>query len=625
MPSNKCFPHCLILIALSMSLTACDSAPTAAPPPPNPVPTITAILPNSTPDGGAAFTLTVNGSGFVKNSVVRWNASDRLTAFQNSTQLTAQISASDIAAVGAASVTVFSTAPGGGTSSALTFTITPTVLPEARVVERVSVASDGTQSDKTDIEVSSVSADGRFVAFQSIATNLVANDTNGWGDVFVRDTCLGAPVGCAASTIRVSVANDGSQANPGSLLFSFRPSISADGRFVAFEWESNLGANDNNFGMDVFVRDTCQGARIACTPTTYLASLANDGSQGDDWSFDPSLSSDGRFIAFGSYATNLVPGDTNNQTDVFRRDTCLGASTGCTPSTVRVSVASDGTQALNDFSLNPVVNADGRFVAFESAAGNLVANDTNAAIDIFVRDTCQGVPVGCTPSTTRVSVASDGSQANNHSFFPALSADGRFVAFQSDANNLVAGDTNAASDIFVRDTCQGVPAGCTPSTTRVSVASDGNQANSQSFSASLSADGRLVAFSSDASNLVVNDTNGSRDVFVRDTCQGAPNGCTPNTVRVSMASDGSQGNGGSFLPFISADGRFVTLESEASNLVPGDTNGMRDVFLAVTGFVGTAVNTSVPDRMLRAAPSATRRDLNDEGRLIRNRAPQRFF
>ncbi len=308
-----------------------------------------------------------------------------------------------------------------------------------------------------------------------------------------------------------------------------------------------------------------------------LTSLSN----GD--SAVPSISADGRFVSFGSLASNLVAGDTNAFGDVFVRDTCLGAA-GCTPSTVRVSVASDGTQG-DDTSDSFSISADGRFVAFESDASNLVAGDTNLATDIFIRDTCRGA-TGCTPSTVRVSVASDGTQANGNSFGnangAAVSADGRFVAFQSDASNLVADDTNAASDIFVRDTCLGAT-GCTPSTVRVSVASDGTQTGGGGSRFSISPDGRFVAFESGASDLVVGDTNAASDIFVRDTCLGAT-GCTPSTVRVSVGATFGfpQANGSSSRAAISSDGRFVAFSSGASNLVVGDTNGVGDVFLAGT-------------------------------------------
>jgi len=159
----------------------------------------------------------------------------------------------------------------------------------------------------------------------------------------------------------------------------------------------------------------------------------------------------------------------------------------------------------------------------------------------------------------------------------------------------VAGDTNGAGDVFVRDTCVGVPAGCTPSTTRVSVASDGTQGNAGVFfDLSISADGRFVAFDSDASNLVAGDTNGAVDVFVRDTCLGAPAGCTPSTIRVSVASDGTQANNSSITGALSADGRFVAIDSNASNLVADDTNGFIDVFLARTGFAAAPATTGAP-------------------------------
>ena len=232
------------------------------------------------------------------------------------------------------------------------------------------------------------------------------------------------------------------------------------------------------------------------------------------------------------------------------------ASAGAPGVTTRASVASDGTQG-NDDSWSSALSADGRYVAFQSAAGNLVAGDTNGTWDIFVRDRTTG-------ATTRVSVASDGTQGNSASSAPVLSADGRTVAFYSSASNLVVGDTGWA-DVFVRDLTTGV-------TRRVSVASDGSQANSDSVIPALSADGRYVAFVSLASNLVAGDTNGQSDVFVRDLAMG-------QTVRVSFASDGAQANGWSRSPTISADGRYVAFTSTASNLVPGDTNTVEDVFV----------------------------------------------
>jgi len=214
----------------------------------------------------------------------------------------------------------------------------------------------------------------------------------------------------------------------------------------------------------------------------------------------------------------------------------------------RVSVASDGTQA-NFFSQEPSISADGRFVAYLSAATNLVPGDTNSPFvaDVFVFDRQ-------TSTTELVSVASDGTQANGTQLNPSISADGLFVTYVSEASNLVPGDTNRVPDVFVFDRQ-------TKTTERVSVASDGTQANSAHRSPSISADGRFVTYSSLASNLVPGDTNGTLDIFLFDRQTGA-------TERVSVASDGTEGNSSSNQPSISADGRFVSYQDAASNLVP---------------------------------------------------------
>jgi Tol biopolymer transport system component len=342
--------------------------------------------------------------------------------------------------------------------------------------ERVSVDSVGAQGYSPSFEPS-ISADGRYVAFNSLASNLVAGDTNGTFDIFVRDRLTG-------QTERVSVDSVGAQGDSDS----FAPSISADGRYVAFNSSaSNLVAGDSNGTHDIFVRDRLTGQ-------TERVSLDSAGAQGDSLSFEPSISADGRYVAFYSSASNLVAGDSNGTYDVFVRDRVTGQ-------TERVSLDSAGAQGNSD-SYAPSISADGRHVAFSSLASNLVAGDTNGALDIFVRDRVTG-------QTERVSMDSAGVQGNSHSAVPSISADGRYVAFRSYASNLVAGDTNGALDIFVRDRVTG-------QTERVSVDQAGVQGNSQSLDASISADGRYVAFRSLASNLVAGDTNDAWDIFVRD-------------------------------------------------------------------------------------------------------------
>ncbi len=293
---------------------------------------------------------------------------------------------------------------------------------------------------------------------------------------------------------------------------------------------------------------------------TTRVSVASSGAQADGPSFNaPAFSGDGRFVAFASTASNLVPGDTNSCPfalagpscpDIFVRDRIAGT-------TKRVSVSSDGGQA-NGPSLRSAISADGRLVAFDSLASNLVPGDTNGQSDVFVHDRTTG-------ATERVSVSSAGGQAGGFSFNPSLSADGRFVAFNSDAPDLVPGDTNGAFDIFVRDRLMGT-------TERVSVSSSGVQGDDDSALPNISGDGRFVVFSSRATTLVAEPTNGVTQVYVHDRLTG-------ETALVSVNDAGQAANGFSFNAGVSADGRFIAFVSDGDNLVPGDTNGVRDVFV----------------------------------------------
>jgi len=227
------------------------------------------------------------------------------------------------------------------------------------------------------------------------------------------------------------------------------------------------------------------------------------------------------------------------------------------PATTRVSLDSSGVQGNGDSSV-AAISGDKRFVVFESLASNLVSGDTNGKWDIFVHNLNTG-------TTERVSLNSSEAETDGHSYDPSISADGCYVAFVSDATNLVAGDTNGWEDIFVRDQQSG-------ETRRVSVNSGGVQGNYSSYHPSISADGRYVAFYSFADNLVEGDTNGTWDIFVHDRTTGV-------TKRVSVDSGGVEANGSSYFPAISADGRFVAFESAATNLVAGDTNSYRDIFV----------------------------------------------
>jgi Tol biopolymer transport system component len=398
---------------------------------------------------------------------------------------------------------------------------------------RVSVSSAGVQGNRTS-EGPAVSDTGRYVAFASLARNLVAGDTNLVEDIFVRDRAAGL-------TRRVSVGPGGRQANGASII----PSISGNGRYVAFMSDAaNLVAGDTNNASDVFVRDLVAGS-------TRRVSVGPAGHQANGASGFSAISRDGLHVVFHSDASNLVAGDTNGALDIFVRDLSAAA-------TERVSVSSAGIQG-DAPSLFPTLSRNGRLVAFISEATNLVTGDDNGFRDVFVRDRQTGV-------TQRASVGPGGVQADGLSTnLPSISANGRFVGFDSSASNLVVGDTNGLQDIFVRDLKLAT-------TSRVSLGAGGVEANGISISPRLSSDGRFVSFESDATNLVGADTNGVVDVFVRDRSAGT-------TRRVSVGPGGVQGNGNSLGSAISNDGQHVGFISSATNLVAGDTNGEMDVFV----------------------------------------------
>lgn len=288
---------------------------------------------------------------------------------------------------------------------------------------RVSVSSAGAQGNGVST-TAAISGDGRYVAFASAATNLVAGDTNGVNDIFVHDRETG-------TTARLSINSSGDGGNGGSRF----PSLSYDGRYVAFEsGATNLVANDTNGVRDIFVRDRRTG-------TTTRVSVDSRGRAANGHSEYPSLSANGRFVAFTSAASNLVAGDTNGDLDVFTHDTQANT-------TSRVSVSSRGVQG-NGVSYDAAISANGRFIVFGSAASNLIAGDTNGNEDIFIHDRRTG-------TTARVSVGRRGRAANGPSFYPAVSSSGRFVAFSSVASNLVAGDTNGAVDAFLHDRSTGI-------------------------------------------------------------------------------------------------------------------------------------------------------------------------
>jgi hypothetical protein len=315
------------------------------------------------------------------------------------------------------------------------------------------------------------------VAFSSTASNLVRGDTNEFRDMFVRDTRTGV-------TERVSVSSTGAQADGDN----YDSSISGDGRFVVFSTTAtNLAAAAGSGVSHVMIHDRR-------THTTELVSVSYRGSTTRGGGYWGSVSMTGRYVAFASWESTIVPDDTNNTLDVFVRDLVTGITT-------RASMAENGAQSV-EFAGSPTVSADGRYVAFASADSTLVAGDTNGAHDVFVRDLWAG-------TTRRVSQTRAGEQADNVSDGPQLTPDGRHILFTSAASNLVPGDINESWDIFVQDLR-------TRRSVLVSRASSGAPGDGDSWNGRISADASHVVYGSAATNLVRGDTNEHMDIFVTD-------------------------------------------------------------------------------------------------------------
>jgi hypothetical protein len=405
------------------------------------------------------------------------------------------------------------------------------------VSEATTGVSGNDHSDTFSAGGRAISADGRYVVYDSRASDLVAGDTNGVTDIFLYDSLND-------TTTLISKDTSGG----GAAYSSSNPSISADGRYVVYHSNANdLVTGDANGTLsDIFLYDTVND-------TTTLISRDTSGGGADSYSYNATISGDGRYVVYYSYATDLVAGDTNGKYDIFLYDTVNDTTT-------LVSKDTSGGSADNG-SYNPTVSVDGRYVVYESDASDLVAGDANGAIrDILLYDRVND-------TTTLVSKDASGGSANSSSFTPSISADGRYVVYYSFANNLVAGDTNATGDIFLYDTVN-------DTTTLISKDTSGGGTDGSSSNPSISGDGRYVVYSSSATDLVGVDANGTtQDIFVYDIQAG-----TTELVTVDTGGGGTDDR--SRYPSISGDGSVIFFRSTASDLVSNDTNGARDVFLA---------------------------------------------
>lgn len=419
-------------------------------------------------------------------------------------------------------------------------------------IERVNLTSAGAEfSESFSLGHPSISADGRYVVFTS-NNALVPGDTNGMTDVYMRDRVSG-------TTQLVSLTSTGGIALSGG---SYNARISADGSAVAFVSSAiDLVPGDTNGVRDVFVRDLVAG-------TTTRVSVVTGGGEGNGNSGDPniaardiSLSDDGRYVAFLSSATNLVAGDSNGRDDIFRHDRVGGT-------TIRVSIDTGGAET-DGHCLHPAISGDGSKVAFAATATNF-AGSPGGFIQVWLRN--------ITTSTTElISKDNGGTAGNAGSFNPDLSYDGRYVTYDSRATNLVS-PAAGADNIYVRDRTANT-------TSLVSITTTGVAGGNAQLPV-ITADGRYIAFASFSNLLVLGDTNTQFDVFVRDLQTGS-------TGIVSRTSTFLQGNGASNRPAI-ADGTLeVVFESYANNLVPGDSNGMEDIFVAAPAFPSTILINEV--------------------------------
>jgi hypothetical protein len=592
----------VVFAVLGMSGCSGGSAVSVAPPPPPSPPspstlTLTVVAPmgvttdgqNWVVAGTPSFTLLATGTGFTSTSVIRWNGTELATQLSSSTGLSTTVSASLVASPGTAMITVFDSAS-NLTSNSLPFGSASTAAATAGVVALITVAPDGTPANNDSLVAPSISATGRYVSFQSSATNLGVGISSGYQQIYERDACIGAPSGCVPGTIPISVTYNGTPV----YNHSRASSVSGNGRYVAFDSQaSNIVANEPSFCYTtagdscVYLRDTCIGESSGCTANTILVSSLLDGEPAGGG--NPAISPDGRYVGYNS--TGISPG-TNN---VYLSDTCNGAPSGCVPTTMLISQSTSGI-AADQLSAYQSISSGGRYVSFISYAKNLVSTTLNTGNpDLFLRDTCIGAaPAGCVPTTLQGDVSTADSPANGGALDrfsnPSISSDGRFLAFSTLATNLVTQSVNGFGNVYLRDTCNGATTSCAPSTVIASLGNDGSIANASQDNTGISATGRFVAFASLASNLVPGDTfaaNGWKDIFVRDTCFGAPMGCTPSTVRVSVGNAtgfAAESNGVNDYPQISKDGHYIVFLSASTNYLSAPGNGHDMVFLAKTGY-----------------------------------------
>jgi trimeric autotransporter adhesin len=533
-------------------------------------PAICSLSPASVVAGASDFTVTVIGGSFAANSTVKWNNSARTTSFVDANTLQAQIKAADVAKAGVVPVTVMNS--GGGTTPPLNFSILPTP-PVTPTITAIAPAS--------------ATAGGAGFTLTVTGTNFIADSVVDWNGA-ARTTSFKSAMSLQAQIPSTDLVT------PGTIEITVLNTSS-----------NGAAAFSNEFPF------TINAAAGAAVKFPQVVSVSIAGGPADGPSEAPAISSGGRYVGFYSQAKNLIaPAVAGN---IFVRDTCMGAA-NCTPKTLAVDLAPDGSAPNGKSGRQVAISGDGRFVAFISRATNLVAGTAAVSLgywELYVRDLCAGAsaPSGCTPHTEIISTGAEGEAASGPSTSPALSADGRFVAFVSAATNLVADKPASLPQAYVRDTCAGPTAtkACVARTFAVPVDDEDRVAGAQAGRPAISFDGRYVALEMWTAKSAAQNSASTSQIALADTCMGidAPVSCEASAERISYAPDDSALSGANISPSLSGDARFVVFESQPPAASNGNAAQVSKSYLRDTCLGDTAPDGCVPSTTLITNDSTT--------------------
>ncbi len=623
---------------------------------PTPVPAIASLSPSAVLAGNSGFELIVTGQNFVNGSVITVNGDNRSTTYLNTTSLETQILSTDVATAGTVQIVVENPpgpAPGAGGASTPVSLIVKNPVPTIGSLSPTALTAGTTATTSVTITGSSfvpnsvIEIDGAAPADQvsfggatQISVSLTAGDMA--AAAVHRIQVVNPGPGGGVSNVLILPVNptlthglpvlldygyNGAEANQGlcgtncangpPTLTTAGPSMNSDGKTVVFASTStNLLKDQANAGTDVFARTTCL-ASASCTPTTTDVSVGPNGTVSNGSSWGPTIDNSAAHVAFTSTASNLVPGVSlaPGSEQVYWMPVCTvsvsGATTNCATGEL-ASIGADGVTPGNSNSYDASISPDGRYVAFVSLATNLVANVANLdgkTPQVFLRDTCNGATLGCTPTTYLISSPDGTTPGNGPSSQPSISSNGQYVSFSSTATNLgpTAPNPNGMQEIFERTTCLPTNAACAGVTTLISTPDGVTAANAPSSESQISAGGRFIVFASTATNLIAG-AGPVQQIYMYDTCLSATS-CVPGLTLISTPDGSTPGNGPSEYPTISlgsatvtvstTNGEFVAFASRASNLATNTANGISNVFVrkACIGF-SSSVSNCTPTTVL---------------------------